>query len=350
VNSYTAIGVMSGTSLDGLDIVLAKFIKNDNWSFEILDSKTYNYSEKIKSQLSLAENLSAQNFLLFHNNYGKYIGELINDFLKNKKTQADIIASHGHTIFHQPENNFTFQIGNGAIIAKETGITTVSDFRTLDVALNGQGAPLVPIGDELLFSEYDYCLNIGGFANISFQKNNERLAFDICPANIITNYLCEKINLSYDNKGELGRSGIINKDLLSELNNIKFYSKQRPKSLGKEWLVNIFIPIIEKYNISISDKLRTLYEHIAEQIAAALEDSLNKKVLITGGGAYNEFLIERIMQHTQNKIILPSEEIIDFKEALIFAFLGILRTRNEINTLSSVTGALRDSSGGIINI
>ncbi|MDA3779527.1 MAG: anhydro-N-acetylmuramic acid kinase [Bacteroidales bacterium] len=349
MNNYTAIGIMSGTSLDGLDIALVKFTKDNAWSFTVLKSETYNYSDKLKTLLSSAENLSAREFLLFHNSYGKYIGEIVNVFLKDEEIKPSLIASHGHTIFHQAEKNFTFQIGNGAVIAKETGITTVSDFRTLDIALNGQGAPLVPIGDKFLFSEYDYCLNIGGFANISFQKNNKRIAFDICPANIITNYLCNKIDREYDNKGGIGRSGLVNKKLLTELNNIKFYLQKGPKSLGKEWLIKEFIPIIEKYDISVADILRTLYEHIAIQIACISNSSEKKKILVTGGGAYNEFLIERIKHHSKNNIVLPSKNIIDFKEAIIFAFLGILRSRNEINTLSSVTGALRDSSGGVIN-
>ncbi|MEA3316521.1 MAG: anhydro-N-acetylmuramic acid kinase [Bacteroidota bacterium] len=346
---YTAIGIMSGTSLDGLDIVLVEFTKHDIWSFDILKSKTYNYSNNLKELLSTAENLPAKEFLLFHNNYGKYIGEIVKDFLIDEKSKPDIIASHGHTIFHQPEKKFTYQIGNGAEIAKETSITTVSDFRSLDIALNGQGAPLVPIGDKLLFAKYDYCLNIGGFANISFTKNNKRKAFDICPANIIANYLCNKIERQYDNKGGLGSSGIINNKLLSELNNIEFYSKSGPKSLGKEWLIKEFTPIIDNYDISVSDKLSTIYEHIAIQIAKTTDKSYKKKILITGGGAYNDFLISRIKHHSSNEIIIPSNEIIDFKEALIFAFLGILRTRNEINTLASVTGASKDSSGGIIH-
>ncbi|MCK4662734.1 MAG: anhydro-N-acetylmuramic acid kinase, partial [Bacteroidales bacterium] len=350
-NQYNVIGVMSGTSLDGLDIVLCNFeYKNQKWSFEIIKAETFKYDNTWKNNLSKADLLNSFDFISFHKEYGKYIGSKIIKFIKNCIINIDFIASHGHTIFHQPEKNITFQIGDGAEIAATTSITTISDFRTLDVALGGQGAPLVPIGDKLLFSQYDYCLNLGGFANISYNIDNKRIAFDICPANIIINYLIKELNLDYDKDGKIAKQGQINSELLNKLNQIDYYRKSYPKSLGKEDLLKTFIPVLEQANINVYDKLRTIYENIAIQISNSMPDVENSKsVFITGGGAYNKFLIELLLKKIKNKIIIPEPTLIEYKEALIFAFLGVLRYRNEINCLSSVTGASQDNTGGIIN-
>lgn len=348
MQSYQVIGVMSGTSLDGLDIVLCKFIFNNNREFEILKSETIEYDSSWKRNLSKAHALSGLDLLLLHKEYGRFIGQSINQFMDNSTETIDFIASHGHTVFHQPEKQITLQIGDGAEIAATTNITTISDFRSLDVALGGQGAPLVPIGDELLFSEFDFCINLGGFSNISFNENNKRLAYDICPANIVLNFLANKLGLAYDKNGTLGKDGNINKDLLEKLNNLKYYNLTYPKSLGREWLNEVFLPIIEQSKISIYDQIRTVYEHIACQISLSLNTSEKSKTLITGGGAYNNFLIELIKQKTNSNIIIPDKNIIEFKEALIFALLGVLKFTNQINCLSSVTGARKDSSGGTV--
>ncbi len=341
---------MSGTSLDGLDIVLCKFVFNNKWEFEILKSETIEYNTLWKKNLSKAQALSGIDLLLLHKEYGRFIGESINQFMDNTNETVDFVSSHGHTVFHQPAKKLTLQIGDGAEIAAVTGITSISDFRSMDVALDGQGAPLVPIGDELLFPEYDYCINIGGFANISFNENDKRLAYDVCPANIVLNLLANKLGQTYDKGGILGRSGKVNNELLEKLNKLDYYNKKHPKSLGKEWLNEIFIPILEKYNISLSNKIRTVYEHIALQISQAINTTKKSKTLITGGGAYNNFLIELIKQKTKSEIIIPDKNIVEFKEALIFAFLGVLRYNNQINCLASVTDAKRDSSGGIIHL
>ena len=219
----------------------------------------------------------------------------------------------------------------------------------MDVALGGQGAPLVPIGDELLFAEYDYCINIGGFANLSFKENNQRIAYDIGPANIILNYLAQELGADYDHDGEMGSKGNLDKKLLHQLNSIPYYELKHPKSLGKEWLDDTFIPILHNSEISINDQLTTVYHHIAHQIAKAIHSN-NTKVLITGGGAYNQYLIDLIRKQTQAHVIIPYNTIIDFKEALIFAFLGLLRFENKVNCLSTVTGAKKDSSSGTIHL
>ena len=348
MQTYLVLGIMSGTSLDGLDIALCEFSFNNKWSFKIIKAETLQYSDLWKEHLSDANKLSGIDLLKLHKEFGQFIGTYVNTFLNDTNQKIDFIASHGHTVFHQPDKQITLQIGDGAEIAARTNITTISDFRSLDVALSGQGAPLVPIGDELLFSEYDYCLNIGGFANISFKENNKRLAYDVCPANIILNLLAQKLNNPYDKDGKLGQSGNISPELLKKLNNINYYQLPYPKSLGKEWLDNVFTPILNATNIPILDKITTIYEHIAEQISKSFHKNSPTSVLITGGGAYNQYLIERIKQKTNTQILIPKPQIIEFKEALIFAFLGVLRFNKQINCLSSVTGAKKDSSGGTI--
>ena len=341
------IGTMSGTSLDGLDIAAVEFeYKNDKWSFKLISATTISYSEKWIEKLKKAPSLSGEKLMELHSEYGNYTGIKINDFINKTGFAPDLIASHGHTIFHQPEKHFTLQIGNGAEIAAVTKTTTVADFRTADVALGGQGAPLVPVGDKLLFSDFDYCLNLGGFANISYENDNRRIAFDICPVNFALNFFAEKHGLAFDKDGELGKQGKINIELLNKLNNLKYYKQEAPKSLGREWMENEFFPVINSLSIPDPDKMRTIYEHIAIQISKIGLGS--RKLLITGGGAFNMFLIERIKYHSSLQIIIPSKKIIDFKEALIFAFLGVLRIQNKTNCYSSVTGATKDSSVGII--
>ncbi len=350
---WYVIGVMSGTSLDGVDLVYTKFIKDNEYSFEILKTETVNYSEKWKKLLIEAFNYSGEKLVKLNVDYGNLLGDLINKFIhKNNIKKIDFIASHGHTIFHQPEKNYTLQIGNGAEITAETKIKLICDFRIQDVALGGQGAPLVPIGDQHLFNDYRYCLNLGGFSNISFDKDGERVAFDICPVNIVMNHYTRKIGKEFDDGGKMASGGILNNNLLSELNNLPFYKDDKPKSLGYEFIADTVIPIIDKYNLPIKDILRTFIEHVAIQLA----DVLNRnsimmkvnKVLITGGGAFNDFLIKRLKSLTSVNVIIPDKEIIDFKEALIFAFLGVLKDQNEVNCIKSVTGARKDHSSGVV--
>ena len=347
---YHVIGLMSGTSLDGVDLAYCKFIlTNNGWEYEIIHTACYPYSEDWKVKLANAENASALAIHLLDTALGEYFSENISEFIKKHKIiELDFIASHGHTIFHQPENGLTLQIGAGAVIAANTGITTICDFRKMDVAMGGQGAPLVPIGDRDLFSSYNYCLNIGGIANISFELNDQRLAFDICPANMILNHYLSDKNILFDNEGLLARSGTVNAELLAELNKLDYYHQAFPKSLGKEWVLQNIYPRVAKYNLSENHILATLVEHIAMQIAACIQGELPASMLITGGGAYHAFLIERITAHTHVQLIIPSSVLIEFKEALVFAYLGVLRYRNENNCLASVTGAQKNNCGGQI--
>lgn len=346
-NKIKAIGVMSGTSLDGMDIAAVEFnFTEGEWSFNLVEAETIYYTNEWENKLRNAPTLSGEKLSELHSEYGKLTGEQVQSFIQNRNFAPDIIASHGHTVFHRPEKGYTLQIGNGANICALTNTVTVADFRIGDVALGGQGAPLVPIGDKLLFSEYDYCLNLGGFANISYDKNGTRLAFDNCPVNFVLNHFAEKAGMPYDENGKLGRKGKVNSALLDKLNNIPFYKNTSPKSLGREWVEMEFFPILNEFEISDLDKMRTVYEHIAVQISDAVSGT--GKMLITGGGAFNSFLIERIKALSSTLVVIPKKEIIDFKEAIIFAFLGVLKMKGINNCLASVTGAHKDSCGGII--
>ena len=341
------IGLMSGTSLDGIDLVFVQFDKSDISKFKILCADTISYSKKWKETLQKAISFSDKKLQKLDIEYGKLLANEINHFIeKNQLKEIEFIASHGHTILHQPENGITLQIGNGKVIADRTKQKVICDFRIQDVQLGGQGAPLVPIGDELLFGNYDACLNLGGFANVSFKKVNTRIAFDICPVNIVLNYYVNKLGFDYDNKGKIASKGKINNELLSELNSLNFYKKEAPKSLGLEWVQKNIFPIIDAYELNIKDILRTFIEHIAIQISKITTNK--KNIFITGGGVFNSLLIERLKSHTSSEIIVPNSEIINFKEALIFAFLGVLRVDNQVNCLKSVTGASKNHSSGKI--
>lgn len=346
--SYNVVSVMSGTSLDGIDMLYAMFSLNSSWNFKILKFETISYSEEWTEKLKYLTQFSKAELKEIDNDYSNYLGSKISEFIiKNDLKDIDFVASHGHTALHNPKENYTYQIGNQQQVADITKHELICDFRVQDVKLGGQGAPLVPIGDKLLFSNYDYCINLGGFANISFEENNSRTAFDICPVNIVLNHYVNKLGFNYDDKGEMASLGNIHPPLLIELNNLSFYNVKPPKSLGLEWVQDKIFPLIEKYNIQTAEILRTFVEHSAIQISKFLK-SKDSKVLITGGGAYNLFLIERLKALSKSEIIIPSNEIVEYKEALIFGLLGVLKKRKEINCLKSVTGAETDHSSGVI--
>lgn len=343
--SQKIVGIMSGTSMDGLDLALCEFKKhNEQVSFSLLASQTISYDDHWKQQLQNVFNASAETYFKLHSAYGAFIGAQVSAFLTKHQQSADAIASHGHTIFHQPQQGFTTQIGCGATIAAQTGITTICDFRSLDVALNGQGAPLVPIGDRDLFHQAESCLNIGGIANISFTKDTQTSAFDICIANMALNYLTETVGKAFDESGKMAASGNYNNALLQSLLRLNTHQQ----SLGREFFENQFLPILNNLSISVNDKLATCVEYTALQIAETLNQQQLQSVLITGGGAYNNFLIERLKHYYKGTIEIPADDIIQFKEAVIFAYLGYLRLNEKTNALSSVTKANRDSIGGAV--
>ena len=360
------LGLMSGTSLDGVDLALCRV--GDSHA-EIVAATTVPYADQWRSRLASLENASALEYAKANVELGHYFGHIISDFLADKNVHADAVASHGHTIFHQPQNGaaadgdglgfgLTTQIGDLDAIAAECGLPVVGNFRTLDVALGGQGAPLVPIGDELLFSQFDACLNLGGIANVSFKskvesgkwKVGERVAFDICPCNMALNRLAAQLGLPFDRGGENARRGLLDYYLNETLNRLDYYRFDAPKSLGKEWFVSTFWPVVEASSLSTVDLLRTVTEHIAFQIAAVVRRQGVRTMLVTGGGAFNSFLLECVKQYEpQVEITVPDDLIVNYKEAMIFALLGYLRLKGQVNTLSSVTGARCNSVGGNIS-
>ncbi len=346
-SNYHIIGIMSGTSLDGIDVAELEFevSNNDDWSFKILNAETIAYSPYWKKTLSEAIHYSKEKLEKLDFKYTEKLSEVILNFIKKHKiSELNAVCSHGHTILHQPENGFTLQIGNLPKLAKLINQKVVCDFRVQDVELGGQGAPLVPIGDRLLFPKYDYCLNLGGFANVSSEIQRKRIAYDICPVNIVLNKYAEKLGKEYDEAGNLAAAGNINIELLKKLNNISYYSKKPPKSLGLEWVNKHIFPILESSSITSIDILRTFTEHIAVQLSAQFSE--NSSVLITGGGAYNSFLIERLKTLSNIEMEIPSKDIIEYKEALLFGLLGVLKLRDEVNCLASVTGASKDHCSG----
>lgn len=351
MKTITVIGLMSGTSLDGLDLALCRFTKeNGRWQFVVQAASCMPYPESWTERLKALPLCSGLELAQAHADYGRYLGEAVRQFQAACGLPADLVASHGHTIFHQPASGLTFQLGSGAAVAAACGIRTASDFRTTDVALGGQGAPLVPIGDALLFGDYDYCLNIGGIANISYNENGQRLAFDCCPANMVLNRLSETLGAAYDAGGAFARAGKLNEDVLQQLNALDYYKAAAPKSLGREWVETAVFPLFAASGLNVHDQLRTFTEHIAQQITASCKNAVQGKgLLATGGGAFNGFLIERIRALAPAlPVTVPDEQTIKFKEAIIFGFLGALRTEGEINCLRSVTGASRNSIGGAL--
>ena len=338
---------MSGSSLDGLDIALVRFQEeNDSYRFQILEAETLPYPEHWTQQLSEAFHKQPEDLVQLDKDYGKYLGEQVLAFAKKHNATPDFVASHGHTIFHRPEEHYTLQIGDGQELANACGFNVINDFRTEDVSKGGQGAPLVPIGDKLLFGDYEICLNIGGIANLSYDEDGKRIAYDLCIANQALNYLANMNGLNYDKDGTLARSGEVDMDLLKKLNRHPFYGQLPPKSLGREFFEANQIDVLK--DLSVEDMLATFVEHIALQIALPISFLPKGKILCTGGGARNKFLIERLQARTKHEVVVPEKQIIDYKEALVFALLGMLRLEGKTNVLASVTGAESDSCSGRI--
>lgn len=345
---------MSGTSLDGLDLAFCHIWQSGTkWKFEIKDTKSISYSPEMQSKLRDSIFLPAEELLVFHNSYGTWLGEQCKLCIQENSLNVQYIASHGHTTHHRPELGLTFQIGSGQHLANASGHKVICDFRTNDVALGGQGAPLVPIGDTLFFGGYDFCLNLGGIANISFDRNDRRIAYDVGLANMILNHITRKNGLDYDKGGELARSGQINPELLKKLNDLKYYRLPYPKSIGYEWFVEKVVPLVDNTDESMENLLCTGIHHICGQIAHQVKDNSKtskNSLFVTGGGALSDYLMETLREKLSagTQVIVPEKKLIEFKEALVFALMGVLRVEGKINVLSSVTGAARDSSSGVI--
>jgi anhydro-N-acetylmuramic acid kinase len=354
METFKAIGIMSGTSLDGLDLAYSLFTNSmGTWGYDLIHTATIPYPRDLVKKLAISTQLSGLELKKLDLEVGRFIGQQVSAFISSHNLSPQLIGSHGHTIFHQPELGLTHQIGDGNSIHAHTGVPVVFDFRSLDMAYGGDGAPLVPIGDQVLFSEYDACLNLGGIANISFEdKNGLRKAFDIVPVNMVLNHLSQRLGLPYDENGKLAREGTLKQQLLDQWTELDYYQASHPKSLGYEWFEKHLLPTLK--GLKGPDLMHTYCIHAAQQINIAVRNNLNSekpiKILVTGGGAYNGFFMECLRKNIRPEIIWikPRPQIIEFKEALIFAFLGVLRVRNEVNVLRSATGATQDSVGGIL--
>lgn len=354
--SYRVIGAMSGTSLDGLDLAYCLFEHStEGYHFRIQEAITVPYPASWEHRLGSLVSASALELQEAHVELGRYMGKEVKKFIDHHSLQPELLSSHGHTIFHQPAKGFSLQIGDGYQLMLHSGCRVVNDFRSLDVALGGQGAPLVPVGDELLFGEYDFCLNLGGIANVSARKDGKRVAFDVCPVNMVLNHLARQKGLVYDEGGRLAASGTADPDFLNTLNSFDFYQEEGPKSLGYEWVSSTVFPLLQQSRLPVESLLHTFCRHIAQQIRLSLQPLANpakkQKMLLSGGGAYNSFLAGLIGEEIAPlniEVIIPDNQLVEFKEALVFAFLGVLRIRQEVNCLASVTGARQDSCGGIL--
>ena len=352
LKEFVVLGLMSGTSLDGVDLALCRFTESAGaMQHHLIGAETIAYPRYMKEKLDDAINISAEGLQAIDQELGVFYAQQIIGFLERHHPSPMLIASHGHTMRHQPDKGVTMQIGNGTMIAKKTGITVINDFRIQDVFKGGQGAPLVPVGDRDLFGDFSYCLNLGGIANVSFDDRGIRIACDISPCNMALNTVTSWIGIEYDRNGALATQGEVHTGLLDRLNGLAYYHLPAPKSLGKEWFLRTFLPEIRQTEITIEDLLRTVNEHIAGQVAAFINanHSDGSRVLVTGGGVHNRFLVSRIRNKCQADLFIPDKKLIDFKEAIVFAYLGLLRHLEKTNVLASVTGADSDTSAGIIH-
>ena len=342
---FHVIGVMSGTSLDGIDVAYCRFVKHDDdWTHAIEDAATVAYDPTMRKRLLGVMNGPALELARLDRDLGRMIARACNELRAGRP--LDLISSHGHTIFHQPLEGLTTQIGSGAQIAALTGRPVVFDLRSKDVALGGQGAPMVPFGERALFTGTDTFLNLGGIANVSHHGPDKVTGYDICTCNQALNLLANEADLAYDKDGALASVGQVVPELLNALDHLPFYRQAPPRSLGREWFDEHMAPLVKNDRLALRDRLRTVTEHIAHTIADALRHGNAQRILATGGGAHNAFLVERLRAQSPTEIMVPEASTVDFKEALVFAYLGLMRGRGEVNTLASVTGAPQDSIGG----
>ena len=358
---YRTIGLMSGSSLDGLDIVFAELNENSgNWEYEIKAADCLEYPEEWKTRLQEAVSLNALDYLLLHTEYGNYLGKEVNRFIEKNDLhyQVSLIASHGHTTFHVPSKKMTAQLGDGSAIAAETKLPVVSELRALDIAFGGQGAPIIPVGEKLLWKDHSMFLNIGGIANISFNLPDTYIAYDVCPANRVMNMIAQRVNKDFDAGGEMAALGNVHEGLLEKINASDYYRQPYPKSLANSFGTAEMYPLVRSFGLTHNDELRTYTEHVVTQVKRAVVDGLSmqakdtdKKLFVTGGGAFNHFLIQRLSEVLKPEgveVVVPGEEIVKYKEALVMALIGVLRWRQEYNVYATVTGAERNSIGGAL--
>jgi len=346
--TYSVIGLMSGTSCDGIDLAHCHFLKEKNeWRYKMVNAESISYSKELRDKLISCGKTSSLNLKKLDNELGEFFSESLVKFIKKNKISVDLISSHGHTVFHDIQLQLTHQIGNPLIIYINNKVPTVHNFRELDVLHNGQGAPLVPYGERKLFKDYDYCINIGGITNISSLENNKFYGYDICPANIILNKYARELGYDFDLDGKLSMRGKFKEKLFKKLNNLKYYVKSYPKSLDLLYIEKNYDPLFKNYEPK--DILKTYIKHMAYQINSTISKK-KSKILLTGGGVFNNQILKNINKFNKldSNFIVPNKKIIIFKEAIIFGFLGLLRFLNKKNVDKSVTGSKNSTSSGLI--
>lgn len=350
--TYTVTGLMSGSSLDGLDLAFCRFTRHEagEWEGCILEARTVAFPPALLEDLRRLPAASALELVRTDTAFIRFCAGEVQQLIAGCGEKPGLIASHGHTVFHNPGAGYTLQIGNGGLLAGLTGIPVVSDFRTLDVGLGGQGAPLVPGAEKHLFPSYQACLNLGGIANLSFPQEAAARGFDVCPCNQLLDLVSSRRGLAFDRDGLLAEKGKVDPDLLQSLRAIPFHRKAGPKSLGNEEVRNIWFPVLAAFETEPEHVLATLCQYIALETAAALPAAgPTGRLLITGGGAFHPVLVRGINHAcTGWETVVPEKTLISFKEAYCFAFLGLLRWRGENNTLAAVTGARHDAPGGAL--
>lgn len=351
---YEGIGVMTGTSLDAIDLAYCRFEEqNDSYVWVCLLAESIEIEARWRDRLMALPQQTAEIYAKTHVYLAHYLGKNIANFIHKHQLRPQFVAVHGQTIFHQPHKNFTAQIGDGETLVSYLQCPLVCNFRNKDVALGGEGAPLVPLGEKYLFPDTRLFLNLGGFANVSYGQQ----AFDIAPCNLVLNALLRAFNpdADYDRGGQIARAGKLLPELLAALNALPYYRQKAPKSLGSEWVEQQLFPIFAAYKPELADGLHTFCEHLAQQTAASVEQLgvQHEQLLITGGGRHHDYLMERLGHHLEPlhiSIAETSDELVDFKEAIIFAFLGLRALTGKPNTLKSVTGARQDAVCGSVHL
>lgn len=357
------VGIMSGSSLDGLDIALCRFEQDDlsgKLSFDLVDTAAIPFDENMMSRLGVGATMDVRSLKKLEVDLSRYIAESVNQFLEAGAHTADYISCHGHTIWHVPEDGYTVQIGQGAIISELTGTPCICDLRSNDMAVGGQGAPVAPIVEQILFPEFDFYINLGGIANVSFHSDQEVISWDSVPCNQILNHYASQKGLPYDDGGSLAESGKVDKGLKEAWMSLPYFGRSYPKSMDNTWVKNHFLAGASSFDVSIEDALATMVDVCVSQIQGDIKDHVGdtggqhlRKCLITGGGAHNTYLVSQlseVLTHDDIEVIKPKDEIVDYKEAILMALMGFLRIEGISNTISSVTGARTNTIGGAVYV
>ncbi len=361
--THHIIGLMSGSSLDGLDIAHCQFTfdgrpQKGQIRWQILDAETIAYPPEWQARLRKTTTMSPVELLETDADLGRWMGNQVRTFVAQRKLKIDLVASHGHTVFHFPEKGFSLQIGQGNHLAEKCGLPVIFDFRTADIAAGGQGAPLAPVVDEWLLTDYDFFLNLGGIANIACHTRDGFVGYDIIGTNQILDALAGKLNLAYDSGGQLARKGSLNPTLYNQLQKLDFLQQEPPKSLDNQWVRDNMTGPTLAFDDTIPNKMATIVELAAFEIAKEINRLIpyakhpNHQLLITGGGAHNTYLIERIKHFAPSnlEIIIPTPQLINYKESLLIALLALLRQYGSPNSSPLVTGAGRNTVGGVLTM